>query len=445
MRKTVALFSTLVALAWSAFAAADDAPPPAGPLPEQARGWDEPPEPERIPVLSPIGAALGATARFAVDAIAAPFRGAVYLESRYRTFSRARDFFYNDDHTAGFVPTLSFATVTGGRIGATAFHRNLFGNGETVALSGSFGGMDRYSVQLRTEVDRVAGSRFYVRSRSRFEIDDQVLFQGIGNDGDMSDPLRPQGDARYGEQRMLSAVSAGVHLGKLSTGLSFIHNDREFDQDVATGMTAIGDVYDVAQLEGFDSGVKTNELTADVELDLRDHAGKTGSGAMLTGFGGGTIAGDGSYAHYGAEATVYVSPWRPRRVFALRLAHEGVHGDDIPFTELPRLGGAETLRGYRRDRFRDELSTLATLEYRYPIHNLLSGALFVEAGKVAGDYDSLIGSDFTENWHVGYGGGLVFHTSDNIVISAELAYGDGLEVYFMTDALQAFRKRGRQL
>ena len=138
-----------------------------------------------------------------------------------------------------------------------------------------------------------------------------------------------------------------------------------------------------------------------------------------------------------------MTPGWPDRILIGRIALEGVagHDADIPFTELPRLGGAGLLRGYLTDQFRDRLAAIGTLEYHYPIHANLSGVLFVETGKVAEDYTALLGSGFRNFWHFGYGTGVLVHTDKSALFRIDVAYGDGFEVYFSTDLLNAFRNR----
>ncbi len=430
-------------------AAADEAAAGAGSrsAPEALRGWKTPPRaPSGTPVVSQLGYGLRKTAHFLVAVVAAPVRGAVYLEDHYHVYSEVEDILYNDARTAGVLPSLSFSSGFGVKLGATAFHSDLFGHRERVAVSAGYGGPDRYSTQLQLALPALLGGRGYARFVGRFEEDDRQFFQGIGNGSDPADPLRPAQETRFGEERTLAAASAGAHLGsdraRLGLGLSLIYNDRRFDQEVAAGETPIGDVYDVTALPGFADGSASTELSLDVELDLRDREGQPGHGARVSGFVGPRSSAGAEHVHYGLEAAYYLSPWRQRRVFVLRAAHEGVSEHDISFVDLPRIGGAGSLRGFRTNRFRDDLATIGTLEYRYPIHNVISGALFVETGKVARSYDELFGAD---DWHVGYGGGLVVHTRNHLVFTAEVAYGDGWELYLTTDVLRAFRKREKRL
>lgn len=412
--------------------------------PDAARGWARPPEGSRIVVFGAIGRGLQIGARFVVDVIAAPFRGIAWLEDRHRVLTRVREVFYNDAHTAGVLPAVALESGFGVMFGASAFHSDLFGHGERAAASATYGGSNRYAAQLKFERRRRwSETGPYFIARGRYEAADNLLFAGIGNAMD-GGALAPNGETRYGERRWLATASSGVQLavlgGQLRLGATYIFNDGEFDQDVASGDTPIGDVYDVAQLAGF-GGIQLHEVTGDVELDLRDRDGASSSGVRIAGFGGGAFGDPWQFAHWGAEVTVYLTPWRARRTFLLRVANEGVQGD-VPFTDLPRLGGPGLLRGYRRDQFRDDTMALATLEYRYPIHGSVSGALFVESGKVAPTYDALAS---TADWHVGYGGGLIVQTRDSIALTLQLAYGDGVQLYATTDVWQAFRKRTREL
>jgi outer membrane protein assembly factor BamA len=97
----------------------------------------------------------------------------------------------------------------------------------------------------------------------------------------------------------------------------------------------------------------------------------------------------------------------------LRVLAEEVRGaeDEIPFVDLPRLGGPTLLRGYTRDRFRDRAMALGSAEYQFDLGPLLSGFLFVDGGRV---FPTL--ADVTaEGIRVGYGGGLQMQTIKSFV------------------------------
>ena len=124
--------------------------------------------------------------------------------------------------------------------------------------------------------------------------------------------------------------------------------------------------------------------------------------------------------------------------------HVRVEGktEEIPFSELPRLGGPNRLRGYPLDRFRDEKAALGTVEYHYPIHHYVAGSLFVDVGRVAASYDELAKSD---GWNTGFGGGFIIRSKNSVILTFNVAYGDGLQFHLTTDPLRAFGKRDTEL
>ena len=159
----------------------------------------------------------------------------------------------------------------------------------------------------------------------------------------------------------------------------------------------------------------------------------------MRGFAGvGRPIGQRPFAHYGAELAYHFEPFWPDRVVVVRGAVEAVYARDgvIPFTELPRLGGVGDLRGFGTDQFRDRLSAVGTVEYRYPIHHNIAGHLFAEVGRVARTYGDLATIGIAD-WHLGYGGGLIIRTRSEVKFRLDLAYGSAFQFYFSTDVLDA--------
>ncbi|MEJ7598992.1 MAG: BamA/TamA family outer membrane protein [Kofleriaceae bacterium] len=419
-------------------------PPPAMARDGDAHNYERAPEAASVrggSIVRGVGVGLGVVFRV----VFAPFRGLLYLDARYALVSKIKNVFVNDAGTLGIYPALSYATDFGVTYGAKAFLKDYFGAGEEASLSAKTGGAVTQQYQFKFELPHIGGSPLYVRTRVRYEENSNLLFAGIGNE--------MATHTRFSQQRFLTVLSTGVVLGNQGTrfriGTSAIYNDRSFGAGAeAASDPSIETVYDTSMLRGFDDGFRNLELAVDAELDTRDVAGPTHNGAVLRAFaGGGSILEDAKYAHYGGEAAYFLSPFWPGRVFVGRVALEGVRdrNNDIPFTELPRIGGAGQLRGYRTDQFRDKLATVATIEYHYPIHANISGDVFVETGKVAATYEALLGSGLSDNWHVGYGGGFIIHSKSAVKARVDVAFGDGLHVYFSTDVLDAFRKRETEL
>lgn len=432
--------------------------------PDQARGLETPPPtlPADIGLTAP--RVLLFPLRLVVKAIAFPLReGAIFVEKR-ALIPRVDRLLYNDAHTAAVLPTFQFLSSQGPSVGVEAFHADLFGHAEKVEGSAQLGGLYSQAYELSFRADRTGGSRLYLDTVGRFEIRPRLLFQGIGDEprstfpaGTLAGPRDVAVQTRYGENRLLVAQRAGYTIGEpgnlAKLGGAAIFNQRSFDDPTATSFnlfdgstnTPTRTVYDTRQIVGFEETVRTLELSATMLVDTRDKEGGTSRGTYFDAFGGGVLPlGKYRYFHYGFDAATFFDLYRGNRVLVVRAAIDAVEGDtaDIPFTDLPRLGGPNRLRGYRLDRFRDEKAAFATLEYRYPIHEIVSGALFVDSGHVDDDYRGLVD---LRTWRVGGGAGLRVHSSGKDLFSLDVAYGDGVRLFFTTTPLRAFQNRERQL
>ncbi|MEJ2721344.1 MAG: BamA/TamA family outer membrane protein, partial [bacterium] len=102
-------------------------------------------------------------------------------------------------------------------------------------------------------------------------------------------------------------------------------------------------------------------------------------------------------------------------------------GGAVPFFDMPRVGGSQTLRGFREFRFTDNNAAVINIEYKYPIESLLEAVLFWDEGQVFGETADFDLSDFRSS----YGGGIraVFH--GNVFVRLEVARGaEGSRVIF---------------
>jgi outer membrane protein assembly factor BamA len=426
---------------------------------DEARGWEIPPssiEPEDVGLFLP--RAVLFIPSWTLKAVFWPLQKAIRFTERHALIERVKDILYNDERTAGITPVFSFLSSVGPSGGVKLFHDNLGGFGEHVALNASFGGRYTQAYQLTFDADRLLGSRFWLKSLTRFEIRPNMIFYGLGDRPvqDAGHDLGPRDAAvktRYRQARMLALAGAGYTIGRpgglTKIGMTGILNHREFEgarkSDLDEGEYSLPAVYDTSKLVGFNDGTSTFELDANVVVDTRDNEGATSSGVYLEAFGGGLMPQHQyQYAHYGAELTTYVNLYQHTRVLVLRLAHEGVAGNDdkIPFADLPRLGGPRRLRGFTLDRFRDKTTAVATAEYHYPIHEFIAGSLFLDAGRAAPDYKDLFD---IPRWHLGGGAGIIVRSKKSVIFTLDVAYGDGFNVYFTTDPLRAFAGRSEQL
>jgi outer membrane protein insertion porin family len=118
----------------------------------------------------------------------------------------------------------------------------------------------------------------------------------------------------------------------------------------------------------------------------------------------------------GVDFNKYVSdtrrflPLGGRNVVAVRLMAGAVTGDP-PYLEQFLIGGSESLRGFRTDRFVGTRMAILNTEYRFPLSENLLGVAFVDYGDAWGGpvsseeaFGEIVHESFTA--HVGYGVGV---------------------------------------
>ena len=87
----------------------------------------------------------------------------------------------------------------------------------------------------------------------------------------------------------------------------------------------------------------------------------------------------GDYRRYFSKGGPKTKPKETRRTIAFRM-RMGISSGKIPFFEQFFLGGGETLRGYREDRFWGKNMFLTSLEYRHPVAESFTAVAFADYG-----------------------------------------------------------------
>ncbi len=427
--------------------------------PEQARGWAQPPstEPEDYYLLVP--RILLFPPNLVLKLVAMPIRGAAILIDRYHLIEHTKDILYNDARTAGVLPAFGYQTGYGFTYGLKAFHNDLFGNDEELNVAAAFGGIFVQGYGASFVGDQIAHTPLWIEARAAYELKPALFFQGIGNEPvpDSTPGVGPRESdvaTRFREGRAMGTLTLGASIGdkgdRSLVGVTGLFNQREFDSERKEfDEPSIETVYDTSQIQGFDEGATVLEVTPTFVYDSRNYEATPSEGVYLDLFGGHTapITSDADYWHYGAAFATFIDLYRGTRVLSIRTTLEAVHGDDdqIPFSDLMKLGGPTSLRGYQLDRFRDKLSALGTLEYRYPVHQMVSGEVFLDVGRVGQSYAEVFDREGLEDFHFGGGLGFVFHSDDKIFFKAQAAYGEELLFFLSTDPLRTFRRRDKRL
>lgn len=370
--------------------------------------------------------------KLAVDLALSPVRGSVYAIDRYHLPELYNKVFYNDAMTIGLVPTASIDSSYGVVLGARFIHRDLFGHHEQLGLQASAGSRYRQIYAATLSTGNLLGDRFSVQLDAGYERRPHDAFYGIGN-GDMvaapEMPLDPLSDAsvvaRYRQDRKRVSAKADLRTwSKLHLRAAGAASRVEFGP--GDNGEPIDQRYDTSRLPGW-GGISYGYGELELRWDGRrarpalEPPSVFSGGSLAAVFAGRMHRLDGGpdFTRYGVDLQHFFRIARGPRVLALRFRGEGVTGsrDEVPFTELPRLGGSIYLRGYALDRFRDRIAAFGTAVYSWDLSQWFSANVFVDVGRVYPSLDQLS----LEAMRMGYGVALEAHSDLGFVLEGSIA------------------------
>ena len=287
--------------------------------------------------------------------------------------------------------TAGYATDTGGLLGASWTHHNLFGNGETLTLSAAATGLGGSS---STGLGYNVGATYTLPA---FFERDQSLSFNVG--------ALKQDFTAYNQTAELAGTTLTRKIGthwSVSVGLSGI-----IEQVEQEGVTTDYDLIQVPLTLKYDS---TNSLF-DPTRGIRAQATATPTESVLSP--------SATFTILQLSGSTYIDlTGRGRSVIALRALVGTVQGAstfELPPDQRFYAGGSATIRGYAYQsvgpQFPDgnpEGGTAidaGTVEYRQRFGGSLGTALFVDAGQV--DSSS---SPFQGSVKIGAGAGLRYYT-----------------------------------
>lgn len=447
----VALVVTMSGGAWAeepdggvapAIDAGTTEPAPPDPPPDQASGILVP-EPAGARSALWVPRVLLFVPRWAYEFVLDPLRLGAWAYDRYQLRERIYRLFFNETGTFGIYPLGFFETGFGLNVGARLVAEDLFGHGEKLRLGASFGGEFAQRYSFRMTSGTLLGDKVNVQIRTNFQIVPKSQFFGIGNSllqpiTVMLPPIEALGDStavptRFGQTLAWEAVTLEVKPRKwltsqLTTAAVYRSFGNSDNLESPPEYRQTSDVYDTHTLVGWDKGLNSIYTELALTLDTLSvlspfHSMASPSAGWkvtgFTGYNGGFADDPSNYVHYGVDALRYINLYRGDRVLLLRAYVDAVTGplDQIPFTDLPRLGGPQILRGYHHDRFRDRIALLGTGEYEFPIGEIMSGFLFLDAGRVERSWDDLS----ADRIRYGFGGGIQLQSVDAFIMRFQVA------------------------
>jgi len=405
-----------------------------------------------------LGRSLLFIPRVPLELVAQPVRGLLYLQGRYSIIDEIQGLFRTEGGRVAIYPTALFETGLGLNVGARARFTDLLGHGERLFARVGFGGEQKALAALELGI----GGRLSAGLRLRYELADSLQFYGYGN-GDVVTPTMPidpltSEDAvstefdlelfrvspyvKYQLSRNLSLTASGALTQK-----SFSPDDVEGDD------FAIDQAFMVDRIPGFASGTTFAYTELEVAWNTRrrahawDAPGMRGTGGLVLGFIGRQHhlgEDEPSYYRIGVDLQRYLRLAVGPRVLELRAYGELVTGarDEVPFSELPRLGGSSLLRGYESGRFRDRVAIVTQASYAWAVSSWLAPSVFVDVGRVYSGLDDLS----LDHPRAGFGAALEAYSKQRMFIRAEVASSldGGVFVYLtLNPAFDAYSRAER--
>lgn len=418
-----ALAASALALADVAIARAESAPPPGA---ESGRVDD--PRDDETPART-AGRAVLAVPRTAFELAMQPIRWGLMANERYRVIPRLRRWLVAESGDVGVFPVVRYDTSAGFLAGAQLQAR-LTPDDQLSAFAGIGSARRRFASSYRAS-NRLDG-HLTLAARAEYDQRPEGRFYGVGN-GDIVDSMAAPIDATAGgiaaetfyDDRLSRVVAvADVDLGRVAhvaVGGSLYDRRR----DVSERGRAITDVFMPTSLVAFD-GYRGAYGEVELRLDTRAAAQPWlprdlhTHGSLLLVYGGRATLDTGpGYWRYGVDAQQFLYLGSGPRVLFARLRADAITAGraEVPFPELPVIGGATTLRGYHTDRFRDRVAAVGTLEYQWDLARYLYASLFVDVGRVYGGLDELS----LGGLRAGYGIAFEAHTENTFVSRVSIA------------------------
>lgn len=370
--------------------------------------------------------------KLAAEAVLSPFRGALWLQEHYHLTDWYTRIFYNDAETIGLYPTASADSQLGITAGLHFVDHDLFGAKEDLQLQGEIGSRYRqiYSVTLAS--GKRLGERFGLSLDAGYEIRPHDAFYGIGNGERVAmttAPVDPRFDSTSVESHYRQYRSRVAVMGDLRTWSKLHLRGAGAISKVDFGApdtgTPIDQAYAPQGLVGL-GGIRYGYGELELRWDDRHGASVMepiavhSEGSLAAGFAGleHRLDSGPDFWRYGLDLQKFIRVAAGPRVVVLHFHGEGVTGSrsEVPFTELPKLGGSTYLRGYGTDQFRDRVAAFGSAAYEWDLSQWFSASVFTDVGRVFPALDELS----LRHLRMGYGASIEAHSPEAFVMEASI-------------------------
>ena len=231
------------------------------------------------------------------------------------------------------------------------------------------------------------------------------------------------------DSQQISAIglfkpASWLHLG---TELGYMSPDIGEGSD--RNYPSIEQIFSDVQAPGLIDQPNYLHTTFFADVDYRDQPGRPRSGGFYhvsMGFWNDRTLERYDFKRFDANFSQFVplDPGTKKHVLLGRVGVSYVNnetGSRVPFYFLPYVGGVDTIRAFHEFRFRDENALWMTAEYDWTMMKWVSLATFIDAGKVAPDWQDIRTSGLKH----GYGFGVRVHSNRQTFARVDVGGGGG--------------------
>jgi len=322
----------------------------------------------------------------------------------------------------GWYPRIGGMTTGGGFAGGAGYRKHFLDEELFVNTSAA--------ISMKAYKEVIAQVSYPTMERGMFEVGGDFKWRdfpqedyfGIGPDssGDMRSnyAITSTDVTLRGAMRPLRWLRFGGEVGMFWP---------EIGRGTDSRMPATQDLFTDTEAAGLDEQPKFLYKNVSVNIDYRDQPGNPRSGGLWRatyGVWDDRELDQFDFNRFDAEVAHFFPIFDKKRVFAFRGRVVYVNNDPghrVPFYFLPYVGGSDTIRGFREFRFRDENAIFMNAEYRWEAFSGLDMALFLDAGEVSPNWETI---DLREA-RTSYGIGFRFNTFKSVFLRFDIGTGGG--------------------
>ena len=280
-----------------------------------------------------------------------------------------------EKRTGSFGVGAGYSTADGFLGMLSLSEKNFRGTGDAVSLTYEFSGDDKdahgylfsYRHPWMDKKETCATLRIYDRT---------YRYSDYDTEGDLKEEyMRNYKGGELSFSRPVSEYSVNT--------ITLRNREDNYERNYARGNLGDRSTPEWADWRNQNFGL-TRSIIFEHATDTRDNiympteGGRVAITAEIAGFGG-----DFNFQKASIEDTHFLKVGRAQ-VVAARLAY-GIGMGDISEYNQYKVGGQNTLRGYRDDQFRGNRMCMASLEYRFPLVKKVQGAIFTDWGSAWDD------------------------------------------------------------